>query len=124
MVPGVAGELGIMENHEPFMTALRDGVIWGRVGSATGPILAAANMGGYVQVLGSRVIVLCDKTRQISDIDIDRVNRIIPILENQLAEINAHPEEHHYITKSIASRKLRWVKAQRAAKEREDRYYS
>ena len=30
MVPGIEGELGIMENHEPFVTALADGVIWAR----------------------------------------------------------------------------------------------
>ena len=27
MVPGTEGELGIMENHEPFVSALKDGVI-------------------------------------------------------------------------------------------------
>ena len=26
MVPGTEGELGIMANHEPFVTALHDGV--------------------------------------------------------------------------------------------------
>ena len=30
MVPGTEGELGIMENHEPFVSALKDGVIWAR----------------------------------------------------------------------------------------------
>ncbi len=28
MVPGTEGELGIIENHEPFVSALKDGVIW------------------------------------------------------------------------------------------------
>ena len=28
MVPGSEGELGIMANHEPFVSALKDGVIW------------------------------------------------------------------------------------------------
>ena len=30
MVPATEGELGIMENHEPFVSALKDGVIWAR----------------------------------------------------------------------------------------------
>ena len=64
-VHGEAGYLGVLENHCPALIALKDGVIWGRESSESGPVIAAANMGGYLQVLGSRVIVLCDKTRQI-----------------------------------------------------------
>ncbi len=61
MVPGSEGELGIMANHEPFVSALKDGVIWARTKQEGGTTLSAAIMGGYVQVLGERVIVLCDK---------------------------------------------------------------
>ena len=66
MVPGSEGELGIMANHEPFVSALKDGVIWARTKQEGGTTLSAAIMGGYVQVLGERVIVLCDKTRELS----------------------------------------------------------
>ena len=109
MVPGTEGELGIMENHEPFVSALRDG----------GQVLAAAIMGGYVQVLKDRVIVICDKTRAIDRINLERVKADIPVLEDRIANLR----EDSLISRSLLSRKLRWCKVQLAAKEKEQEYY-
>ena len=83
MVPGSEGELGIMANHEPFVTALHDGVIWARTKPEGGTTLSAAIMGGYVQCLGERVIVLCDKTREIKRINEDKVRKDITSLEER-----------------------------------------
>ena len=52
-VPGEQGYMGVLENHAPALIALKDGVIWGRETSESGPVIAAANMGGYLQVMGS-----------------------------------------------------------------------
>ena len=119
MVPGTEGELGIMENHEPFVSALRDGVIWARTKEDGGQVLAAAIMGGYVQVLKDRVIVICDKTRSIDRINLERVKSDIPVLEERIANL----KEDSIISRSLLSRKLRWCKVQLAAKEKEQEYY-
>lgn len=119
MVPGTEGELGIMENHEPFVSALRDGVIWARTKEDGGQVLAAAIMGGYVQVLKDRVIVICDKTRSIDRINLERVKSDIPVLEERIANLR----EDSVISRSLLSRKLRWCKVQLAAKEKEKEYY-
>ncbi len=119
MVPGTEGELGIMENHEPFVSALRDGVIWARTKEDGGQVLAAAIMGGYVQVLKDRVIVICDKTRAIDRINLERVKNDIPVLEERIANLR----EDSLISRSLLSRKLRWCKVQLAAKEKEQEYY-
>lgn len=119
MVPGTEGELGIMENHEPFVSALRDGVIWARTKEDGGQVLAAAIMGGYVQVLKDRVIVICDKTRAIDRINLERVKADIPVLEDRIANLR----EDSLISRSLLSRKLRWCKVQLAAKEKEQEYY-
>lgn len=118
MVPGTEGELGIMENHEPFVSALSDGVIWARTQAEGGQTLSAAIMGGYVQVLKDRVIVICDKTRQIARINMDKLQADIPELEERLANLS----EESIISRSVLSRKLRWCKVQLAAKEKEDQY--
>ena len=118
MVPGTEGELGIMENHEPFVCALHDGVIWARTQQDGGETLSAAIMGGYGQVLKDRVIVTCDKTRQIKRINVDKLNKAIPEIEEKLANL---PEES-IISRSLLTRKLRWCKVQLAAKEKEDQY--
>lgn len=118
MIPGIEGELGIMANHEPFVTALHDGVIWARTKPEGGTTLSAAIMGGYVQVLGERVIVLCDKTRQIKRINEEKVTKDIAVLEERLANLR----EDSIISRSVLSRKLRWCKIQLAAKEKEAQY--
>lgn len=118
MVPGTEGELGIMENHEPFVSALSDGVIWARTQAEGGQTLSAAIMGGYVQVLKDRVIVICDKTRQIARINMDKLQEDIPELEERLANLS----EESIISRSVLTRKLRWCKVQLAAKEKEDQY--
>ncbi len=118
MVPGTEGELGIMENHEPFVSALSDGVIWARTRAEGGQVLSAAIMGGYVQVLKDRVIVICDKTREIARINPDKLQADIPMLEEKLANIS----ETSIISRSVLTRKLRWCKVQLAAKEKEGQY--
>lgn len=118
MVPGIEGELGIMENHEPFVTALADGVIWARTQQEGGQVLSAAIMGGYVQVLKDRVIVICDKTREIKRINVDKLNKAIPELEEKIANLS----ETSIISRSVLTRKLRWCKVQLAAKEKEGNY--
>ena len=118
MVPGVEGELGIMENHEPFVTALRDGVIWARTKQEGGTTLSAAIMGGYVQVLGKRVIVLCDKTREIKRIDLQKIQKEIPELEERIANL----KDDSVISRSVLTRRLRWLKVQEAAKQKEGQF--
>ncbi len=119
-LPGAEGELGIMENHEPFMTFLNDGVIRGRLESPEGPVICAANLGGYVQVIGKRVIVICDKTRFLHEIDLEILQQEIPLLE----EILEKTDENEFITRSVVSRKLHWCNVMRAAKLKENDYLS
>ncbi|MGN0302258.1 MAG: hypothetical protein ACI4BI_05230, partial [Anaerotardibacter sp.] len=80
--------------------------------------LSAAIMGGYVQVLGKRVIVICDKTRQISRINEQKLAETIPALEQRIENLS----EDSIISRSLLSRKLRWCKVQLAAKQNEDKY--
>ena len=83
-----------------------------------GQVLSAAIMGGYVQVLKDRVIVICHKTRQISRINEGRLKADIPALEEKIANLS----EESIISRSVLTRKLRWCKVQLAAKEKEDQY--
>lgn len=118
VLPGIEGDIGILENHEPFMTYLKDGVIWGRVDGADGAILSAANMGGYVQVIGRRVLVLCDKTRYLNEIDLDLLHHDIPLIEARLKTA----KENDFVAQSYLSRKLHWCNVQLAGKLKEDKY--
>ena len=118
VLPGVEGYLGIQENHEPFMTYLVDGIMWGRVRDSQGPIIGAVNMGGYVQVIGRRVVVLCDKTRFLDDIDFDLLKRDIPRFEEKLRNTS----EDDFAMRSYLRRKLHWLYVQFEGKKKEIRY--
>lgn len=113
-VPGVQGYMGVLENHSPALIALKDGVIWRRETSESGPVIAAANMGGYLQVMGNRVIVLCDKTRQIQDIKLELLEKAIPELEERLSSLS----HEQFIANSVLRRKLRWFQVQYNAKKK------
>lgn len=104
----------MLENHSPALIALKDGVIWGRETSESGPVIAAANMGGYLQVMGNRVIVLCDKTRQIQDIKLELLEKAIPELEERLSSLS----HEQFIANSVLRRKLRWLQVQYNAKKK------
>lgn len=112
MASGEEGHFGILVNHEPCLIALKDGVIWGRTDSEEEPIIAAANMGGYLQSLGTRVILLCDKTRQIKDIDEKLLAKLIPQLEEELNSLT----HEQFVANSVLRRRLRWFKVQYEAK--------
>lgn len=118
MIPSSDGELGILANHEPLVSALKDGVIWARTKKEGGVILSAAIMGGYAQVLGERVIVLCDKARALNRINVDKLEKDIPELEARIARL---PQDG-FISRSVLTRKLRWCRVQLEAKKRESRF--
>ena len=64
--------------------------------------------------MGSRVIVLCDKTRQIQDIKLELLEKAIPELEERLASLT----HEQFIANSVLRRKLRWLKVQYNAKKK------
>ncbi len=69
VVPGAAGEIGVLARHAPLVALLKAGETRVKVGDswtafATGP--------GYFKVQRDRVIVLVDDAVRAEDIDVDR----------------------------------------------------
>ena len=60
VVPGVEGEMGFLSGHVPLVSTLSDGVVRVQENEG-GPFKEFAVEGGYVQVSGTKVIVLADK---------------------------------------------------------------
>jgi F-type H+-transporting ATPase subunit epsilon len=57
-LPGIDGELGILNSHAPLITALKSGSI--RVVKAGGEAESFDTNGGIVEVLNNKVIVLAE----------------------------------------------------------------
>lgn len=63
VVPGSEGEMGFLYDHVPLVSTLRDGSV--RIQEEEGGTFKEfAIEGGYVQVSGTKVIILADKAEE------------------------------------------------------------
>lgn len=69
IAPGADGELGILPSHAPLLTALGIGELRLRKGEEEESF---AVHGGFLEVLGNRVIVMADVAEQADEIDLAR----------------------------------------------------
>ena len=83
IAPGVEGEMGILPQHAPLITALQPGelrVKWG------GDEHYMAIGGGYMEVLNDRVTVLADSAERADEIDVARAEAARQRAEQLLKE--------------------------------------
>ena len=69
VAPGMDGQLGILPNHAPLLTALQPGEI--RV-VREGEESYMAVSGGFLEVMANRVTILADTAERAEEIDIER----------------------------------------------------
>jgi F-type H+-transporting ATPase subunit epsilon len=69
VAPGIDGELGILPRHAPLLTALMPGEI--RV-VKDGEESYISVSGGFMEVLGNKVIILADTAEHAEEINIER----------------------------------------------------
>jgi F-type H+-transporting ATPase subunit epsilon len=69
VIPGEAGDLGVLPGHAPLLTALRPGEMWYRKGSEK---FFAFVAGGFAEVLGDRVSILAQVAEHAAEIDLGR----------------------------------------------------
>ena len=68
---GTEGEIGIMAQHAPFLTALRPGVLRANVRDGSGIMrLELATGEGFLQALPDKITVLTDAALDAGDIDV------------------------------------------------------
>ena len=69
ILPGAAGQMGILPNHTPLLTSLQYGVVTIRCGK-TEQIFTVA--GGIAEVQPDQVTILADAAENVEEIDIQR----------------------------------------------------
>jgi F-type H+-transporting ATPase subunit epsilon len=84
IVPGAAGEIGVLARHAPLIATLKAGST--RVHVTETEILEFATGPGFFQVLQDRAIALVDDAVKADDIDDERARRQ---LEEAQAELEA-----------------------------------
>lgn len=106
VVPGVEGEMGFLQGHVPLVSALSDGIV--RVQSdKDADTQRFALQGGYVEVSGSKVIILADRALPVSDIDAAVVRAQLGELEAQIATLSESEANKTTLPADIA-----WCKVQ------------
>jgi F-type H+-transporting ATPase subunit epsilon len=84
IVPGAAGEIGVLARHAPLIATLKAGST--RVHPGGGEVLEFATGPGFFEVLNDRAIALVDDAVEASKIDGDRARAQ---LEQATAELEA-----------------------------------
>lgn len=84
VLPGVAGDFGVLESHERFLTPLQLGPM--QIIGANGTEWAALSS-GFAEVDGSRVVVLVDACKLANEIDHDATESRRAEAENALAAL-------------------------------------
>ena len=101
VLPGVAGEMGILPHHAPVLTILKYGVIKIR---RQGKEELFAVAGGMAEVQPEIVTILADAAENIQDIDVTRAQAARKRAEEALAKLK--PEEQDaYLTMEAALRR-------------------
>jgi F-type H+-transporting ATPase subunit epsilon len=87
IVPGAAGEIGVLARHAPLVAMLKAGST--RVHMGDGEIREFATGPGFFQVLEDRAIALVDDAVSALEIDGDRAQRQLDEAQAELAKLEA-----------------------------------
>jgi F-type H+-transporting ATPase subunit epsilon len=102
ILPGVAGEMGILPHHAPVLTILKYGVIKVRKGNKE-ELFAVA--GGMAEVQPDIITILADAAENIEDIDVTRAKAAKKRAEDALAKIKPDEDHDAYLKMEAALRR-------------------
>jgi F-type H+-transporting ATPase subunit epsilon len=87
IVPGAAGEIGVLARHAPLIATLKAGST--RVHVSESEVLEFATGPGFFQVLQDRAIALVDDAVKAEDIDDARAREQLESAQQELAAIES-----------------------------------
>ncbi len=109
VAPGREGQLGILPNHAPLLTQLEPGIMEIRSG---GESVEMAVSGGFLEVLGNRVVILADTAERAEEIDIERAETAMARAEERLASREADVDLERAL-QTVARSRVRLAAARR-----------
>jgi F-type H+-transporting ATPase subunit epsilon len=102
VLPGAAGEMGILPHHAPVLTTLKFGVIKVRRGGKE-ELFAVA--GGVAEVQPTIVTVLADAAENVEEIDVIRAQAARKRAEDALAKLSPEADQNAYLVMEAALRR-------------------
>jgi F-type H+-transporting ATPase subunit epsilon len=92
IVPGMAGDFGVLAGHQPLISSLRPGIVEVRdEGAETRRIFVD---GGFAEVTGDRCAVLAEDAAPVEDLNRSDIEVRIKDAEEDLAEAKGDLERH------------------------------
>ena len=82
IAPGIDGQLGILPKHAPLMTMLQPGELTIRKGGSDSFFTVT---GGFMEVLGDRVIILADACEHSEEINEERAQEAMRRAQERIA---------------------------------------
>jgi F-type H+-transporting ATPase subunit epsilon len=84
-IPVLNGYIGVLPDHTPLLAEMGCDELTYRLGNQT---LACTAIGGFVEVMGNRVIVLADRAELAAEIDVPRAQAALERAMKRLANPN------------------------------------
>lgn len=97
--PTQAGEITVLPDHIPLVSALKPGVI--EVKSANGDLEIMSISGGFIEVLKDKIIILADKAERAAELD---ESRIITARKNAEEAKEKAARDDHYDLSAVAAK--------------------
>ena len=94
-LPGQEGYMGILPGHAPLLSELGMGTLSYRKGS---DVQYFAALGGFVEVLPGRVIILADACERAGEIDVERARTALGSAKAELARAGSSSENAADVT--------------------------
>ena len=82
LIPGIDGDAGILPNHSPFMTTLRQGIV--EVTFEEGNVKRYLVEGGFADITQDKMTILAENSLNLSDSDSNTLKNEIEIINDKL----------------------------------------
>lgn len=83
LIPGIEGDAGILPNHSPFMTTLRQGIV--EITFEEGNVKRYLVEGGFADINQDKMTLLAENSLNLSDLDSNTLKTEIDIINDRLA---------------------------------------
>ena len=81
LIPGIDGDAGILPNHSPFMTTLRQGIV--EVTFQEGNVKRYLVEGGFADITQDKMTILAENSINLSDSDSNTLKNEIEIITSK-----------------------------------------
>jgi len=101
VLPGAAGEMGILPHHSPVLTVLNYGIITVKISGREEHFTVA---GGVAEVQPDQVTILADAAENVEEIDVQRATLARQKAEERLKDLQTEDKDRYMVMLSALKR--------------------